>query len=333
MEAASARIADTDMASAAAEPIGLLSRRFLERYHRSLSDYRCYYDDITEVGNPSSASTAFYYVPGISGSPGQMRFSLPSLTRVFGARIYAKGLHTPAFSVSVPIWDKYTLRNADAKLVQLRADLLSMLERFDRFAVVCSSNGLYDFLAAASAFPGGFPESRVELVWVSCAPDEFAASPWERVFCPLNGVLVGGHRWFAYPNAGALRFVNPETAPSFVWRAGQQRRRFRKADVESRFHCFGLEWDYISASQLGSAARHVVDQISRPWGAPADVLIADNDGYWQGASLDTVTAVVRRYVPRATCTIREGSHVSVVNPTTLTDLFERLAVRLGVSST
>ena len=315
-------------ASAVPDPVGVLSRAFLDHYHRSLSDYRSHYDDVAEIGNPGGAWAAFYFVPGISGSPGQMRFSLPSLTRVFGARIYAKALHTEAFSASVPIWDKYTLHNVDEKLACLRADLRSMLRRFDRFTVVCSSNGLYDFLAATTAFPDGALESRVELLWVSCAPDEFGPSRWEQVFFPLNGLVVHGHRWFAYPNAAPLRFINPEAAPSFTWREGHQRRRFEKGDIESRFRCLGLEWDYISSSQLGAAARHVICQIHRPWRGAAEVLIAANDGYWQGTPLDAVEGIVRRYVPFALCTVRKGSHVSVVNPTTLTEMFERLAARL-----
>lgn len=304
-------------------PAGLLSRHFLNSYRRSLADYRLFYDDVAEVGSPDRAQHAFYYVPGISGSPGQMRLALPSLTRVFGSRLYLQGLDAPGFESHRPIWEKYTIENTDRKLERLQSDLRSLLARFERFVVVCSSNGLYDFLAAASVFRAGELEERAHLVWASCAPDRYLPTIWERVFFPLTGLLHRGHRWFAYPNHDALRFVNPEATCSFAWREGHQSRRFVKGDAESRFHALSLQWDYISTSQLGDIAQYVTSRISRPWGAPADALIAADDGYWQGVSSDAMHAVIRRYVPLARCEVRPGTHTSVVSPTNLTALFAR----------
>src|SRR5678815_1375721 len=125
-------------------PQGRFALRFVAAYHKSLADYRFFYDDITELGNPATADHAFYYVPGICGTPGQMRFALPSLVRTYGSQLYMKGLGATAFSATQPIWDKYTIANTDRKLEELRADLAAMLRRFDRFVVVCSSNGMYD---------------------------------------------------------------------------------------------------------------------------------------------------------------------------------------------
>jgi hypothetical protein len=305
------------------ERAGLLATRFIAAYRRSLSDYRLFYDDIAEIGNPSRAKHAFYFVPGISGSPGQMRFALPSLSRTFGPRVYMKGLDVPAFATGVPVWDKYTVPNTERKLAQLREDLTALLHRFDRLVVVCSSNGLYDFLAAAAKFPRGDLESRVQLVWVSCAPDHYSPTVWERVFFPINGVVVQGHRWFAYPNHDTLRMLNPETTNSLFWREGHQERRFDKADLESRFRCLGVHWDYISTSRFGEIAEHVIAQI-RPWNAPVQALIAADDGYWQGVPEETVLTTIRRYVPQAHCTFRPGSHAGVVTPTNLTEVFARV---------
>ena len=268
-----------------------------------------------------------YFVPGISGTPGQMRMALPSLSRVFGPRIYMKALHTPAFSASVPIWDKYTVDNTDEKLAMLRDDLVAMLKRFDRIVVMCSSNGVYDFLAAASTFAPGELEARVDLGWVACAPDHYSPTKWERFFFPLNGIVTHGYHWFAYPNHDALAMFNPEAVASFAWREGHQKRRVEKADVESRFVCYGVKWAYVSTTQLGAIAEHVASQIERPWNAPTEVLISDNDGYWQGVPRDAILSVVRGYIPQANCVFRPGSHVGVVNPTTLTELFTNVRAR------
>ena len=304
-------------------PCGRLARKFVAAYHRSLSDYRLFFDDISEIGDPDLAAHAFYYVPGINGSAGQMRFALPSLTRTFGPRIYVKALSAPDFSSRAPVWDKYTIPNTERKLTRLRADLASLLRRFEQFVVVCSSNGMYDFLAAAAAFAPGELESRIHLVWIACAPDQYAPTIWQRVFFPLNGIEAHGHTWFAYPNHEVLRGLNPETGNFLPWHEGHQQRKFDRLDLASRFHCLGLRWDYISTSQLGEVAQYVGARIHRPWAGPVDTLIAADDGYWQGASYDAVLNVIRRYVPEARCVIRSGSHAGVVTPTNLTELFGR----------
>jgi hypothetical protein len=303
---------------------GVFAPAFLRAYRRSLNDLRLFYDDIAEIGNPASADAAFYYVPGIGGTPGQMRFALPAMEHAFGSRIYAKAASLPEFSARVPIWEKYSAENAARKLAELRRDLAMMCRRFHCFVVVCSSNGLYDFLAAASTFPAGELESRVALAWISCAPDQYAESPWEKVFYPLNGLRWGDHRWFAYPNHDALAWLNPEATSSYAWRDGHQSRSFVKRDLESRFDLAGLEWDYVSPRQLGEAAGDVIRQISRPWQGKAEALISAHDGYWQGAPKEQVLATVRRYVPEAHPHFRAGSHIWVANPTNLREIFIRL---------
>jgi hypothetical protein len=56
-------------------------------------------------------------------------------------------------------------------------------------------------------------------------------------------------------------------------------------------------------------------------------LIAANDGYWQGVPRAFVLEVIRRYVPRARCVFRAGSHAGVITPTNLTELFGRTLAR------
>ena len=313
------------------QAVGRYAPKFLQAYLDSLNDYRQFYDDVSEIGNPNVAQYGMYFVPGISGTPGQMRLALPSVTRVFGSDIAMKALFIPSFSARQPIWDKYTVENTDEKLAKLRADLVGLLERFERIIVTCSSNGVYDFLAVASTFAPGELESRVELAWVACAPDKYLPTKWQSFFYPLNGVETHGYEWFAYPNHNALKRFNPEIVATFPWREGHQRRWLEKADIESRFVCYGVKWAYVSTTQLGFIASHVSSLITRPWNGPAEVLIADNDGYWQGIPHETILATVRKYAPQAQCVFRPGSHLSVVNPTTLTEMFMKVRNRLQPS--
>lgn len=302
---------------------GVFARAFRERYLRSLQDYRFFYDDVTEIGNPARADYVFYFVPGINGTPGQMRFLMPSLTRTYGSRIHLKALHLPEFSARRATWEKYTVANVERKLARLRADLHDLLARHERVTVLASSNGFYDFAAAAGALPEDVLRDRIHLLWGACAPDHFDPTPWERVFYPLNGFRHEGHRWFAYPNHNAFRFLNPETSNTHRWRDGSQARRFVKADLESRFHLAGLEWDYVSTSQIGALVRHVVSQIRAPLACPADTLIAAHDGYWQGKPRAEVERTIRRYLPHAHLDFRPASHLWVVTPSHVTDLFVR----------
>ncbi|MBM3851646.1 MAG: hypothetical protein FJ399_00660 [Verrucomicrobia bacterium] len=303
---------------------GLLARAFRARYLRSLDSYRFFYDDLAALGDPHDAEHVFYFVPGLNGTPGQIRFILPSLTHVFGSHIFVKALHLPEFSARRPTWEKYTLANLDRKLARLRADLLALLARHERVTVITSSNGFYDFAAAAGSLPLEDLQERLHLVWGACAPDHFEPTPWERVFYPLNGFSHKGHRWFAYPNHNALRPFNPETSHTHFWRHGDQYRLFRKSDLESRFRFGGIEWDFVSPSQLGAAIRHVVRQIRGPLPLAAHALVATHDGYWQGKSPEVVERTIRKYLPDASILFRPASHLWVVTPTYVTELLRRV---------
>jgi hypothetical protein len=306
---------------------GRFARLFRHRYLRSLQDYRFFYDDVTEIGNPAEAEHVFYFVPGINGTPGQMRFLLPSLTRVFGSRVYLKALHLPEFSARRPTWEKYTVANVERKLAQLREDLATLLAQHGRINVLASSNGFYDFAAASSCLEPDVLRERVQLLWGACAPDHFNPSPWERVFYPLNGFEHEGHRWWAFPNHNLFCLFNPETSHTHDWCDGEQRRRFVKADLESRFHFCGLEWDYVSIDQLDTMVRHVVRKIRRPIVCPAEALVAADDGYWQGRPHDVVRQSIRRYLPSGDIVFKPASHLWVVTPSHVTEMFQRLKRR------
>jgi hypothetical protein len=303
---------------------GRFAARFRECYLRSLQDYRFYYDDLNEIGSAADAEHVFYFVPGTNGTPGQMRFMLPSLVRVFGPRIHLKALHLPEFSAKVPMWEKYTVPHVQRKLARLQSDLAGLLERHERVTVLCSSSGFYDFAAAAGEWTSSLPLGRVHLVWGACAPDRFEHSRWEDVLYPLNGFTHEGHKWWAYPNHNLLQALNPETSCSFHWRDGGNERNFVKTDLESRFRCSGLEWCYTSVDQLGAITRHVAGKIRAPLRIPALALIAANDGYWQGRSRAEITRTIHGYLPGCHLDFRPDSHLWVVNPTNLTDVFTRL---------
>lgn len=309
---------------------GRFARVFRDRYLESLHDYRFFYDDVPTFGDVATAEHVFYFIPGINGTPGQFRFVLPSLTRVFGSRIHGQSLYLPEFSAQRPTWEKYTIVNVERRLDRLRADLRALFDRHEHVTVIASSNGFYDFAAASAALAPEILRDRLHLIWGACAPDHFEPTPWEKVFYPLNGFEHDGYRWFAYPNHNAFTVFNPETSNSYLWCDGPQRRRFRKADLESRFHFLGLEWDYVSPSQLGAAAAHVVRQIPGPLTCPAHCLVAANDGYWAGKPQDFVERTIRRYLPSAEIAFRPASHLWIVTPSFVTELFR--AVKRGTST-
>jgi hypothetical protein len=303
---------------------GRFAASFRTNYLRSLTDYRFYYDDLTELGNPAQADHVFYFVPGINGTPGQMRFLLPSLMRVYGPRLYLKALHLPEFSATRATWEKYTVTNVERKLTRLRTDLADLLDRFRQVTVLCSSNGFYDFAAAAGEICTGLPRGRLQLLWGACAPDRFKPSFWEKVLFPLNGFMHEGHPWFAYPNHNLLKALNPETSTSCRWQDGDRPRTLLKADLESRFRWGGLDWCYTSVSQLGAMTRHVVDQIRGPLNVPALALVAANDGYWQGRPHAEIEQLIRNYLPQSEVVFRPASHLWVVTPSYVTEMLETL---------
>jgi hypothetical protein len=298
---------------------GLLSAHFRARYLESLTYYKHFYDDVALYGDERTAKRMLYFVPGINGTPGQIRFLFPSFTRLFGSDFAVKALSLPEFAARRPIWEKYTLENVDKKRHRIIADLTDLLRRHARVTVLCSSNGFYDFVSALTLWNDAAARSRLDLVWGPCAPDWFIETFWERVFYPFNGFTENGYRWFAYPNHNVLKALNPETTTRFAWRHGRQAKVFFKNDLESRFIAGGLQWDYISFGCFNAMLRHVLADVRGPLDLDARVLVPMQDGFWQGRGVDEIKAVLDKYLVRYDVVYKNASHLWVVAPENVTE--------------
>jgi len=159
---------------------------------------------------------------------------------------------------------------------------------------------------------------------LEAAPDRFEESRWEGLFFGLNGFVINGHRWFAYPNHNLLRFINPEMTTSFTWSYEALRKTFYKIDLESRFVCFNLYWDYISIGCFNEILEHLVTGANRVLPIETHVLVAANDGFWQGRGEAEVREVISRYVAPKTMMLKDASHLWVATPENATALLQRL---------
>lgn len=302
----------------------MLQDLFKSRYLESLAHYKSFCDDIHEYGGERNARRVFYFIPGINGTAGQVRFILPSLFQKYGAHIYVRCCYLPEFSATRPIWEKYTLENVDRKRNVIVRDLGDLLSRHDNVIVLVSSNGFYDFAHAYDDLAGAAAAGRLRLLWGACAPDRFEGSLWESAFYPLNGFTHNGHRWAACPNHNLLQLLNPETGTSFRWRQGVQKKTFFKIDLESRFVVFNLYWDYLSVGCFNATQAHLVRDVAGPLDIESHVLVAANDGYWQGRTQAEITAVIDRYLSRRTVTFKDASHLWVAAPENITEILDRL---------
>ncbi len=297
---------------------------FKRRYLESLRFYKSFYDDIHEYGSERRARRVFYFVPGLNGAPGQVRFIFPSLFQKYGANIYVRCCYLAEFSATRPIWEKYTPENLDRKRAVIVKDLSDLLSRHGDVTVIASSNGFYDFLYAYDAVRDAAAGNTLRLLWGACAPDRFEESPWESVFHRLNGFVYNGHRWAALPNHDLLRFINPETNTTFRWKYGNQKKTFFKIDLESRFVCFNLYWDYVSVSCFNAMQEHLLRNASAPIDIETHVLAATADGYWQGRGEKDIMAVLDRYIARKTVLFKNASHLWVIAPENASALLNRL---------
>ncbi len=302
----------------------MFQKLFKRCYLESLKFYKHFYDDIYEYGNRDDPTKVFYFIPGISGVPGQVRFILPSLYHAYGAEIYVRCCHHPAFSATVPIWDKYTTANVDDKHHLIIKDLSELLSSYGEVVIIVSSSGFYNFVSAWQAMNDASAAKRLKLLWGACAPDHFEESRWEGLFFRLNGFVTNGHRWFAYPNHNLFRFINPEMTTSVTWSYEALRKTFYKIDLESRFVCFNLYWDYISIGCFNEMLEHLVNGASRVIPIETHVLVATNDGFWQGRGAAEVREVISRYVVPKTMMFKNASHLWVVTPENATALLQRL---------
>ena len=302
----------------------MFEQLFRRRYLESLSFYKYFYDDVREYGSPANPGRVFYFIPGFCGVAGQVRFSFPNLHARYGNDFYLTCCHLDEFAASRPNWEKYTTANLDARRAVIVADLEALLERYGEVVVLVSSNGFYDFVHAYDELAGAAAEGRLKLLWGACAPDHFDETAWEAVFFRLNGFVHQGHRWFAYPNHNLFKLINPETGTSLRWRFGRQKKTLYKIDLESRFVCWNLYWDYISVGCFNAMLAHMLRRHGRPLDIEAHVLVGANDGYWQGKTEAEVKTVIGKYLANATFTFKPTSHLWVMTPEHVADIFALL---------
>lgn len=291
----------------------MLARQFKTAYIHSLSNhFRSFYDDVHEYGNPHSTH-CIYFIHGIDGAPGQIRFALPAASRFFHTDIYVKGLYTPPFSARNAIWEKYTIANLDTRIAKIVEDLTALAERYGKVMVFCSSNGFYDFYAAASQF-NATTRASLTLFWVACAPDRFADTHWEKIFFRLNGHVHQDYRWMALPNSNYLRWLNPEVPYRHRCHAQTPPKYFYKHDMESRFFLYGSLWSYFSIGCFNDCLAHLTSHSTEKLKMPTYVLAAEYDGYWQGKDLASMKEMMGRYIENPIVLSRPTSHLWVAAP-------------------
>ena len=301
----------------------LFTDLFLRRYHSGLFYYKHYYDDVHVIGNPETCREAFYFVPGFNGTPGQMRFGLPSLIKRFGSNIYLRSLYLKEFSSRHPTWTKYTEVSLQQRRRRIIEDLREMSEIFPRIRIIVSSTGFYDFLAAYSQLENTSCEHI--LYWVSCAPDQVSHPLSENIFYQINGFTYQGQKWFSYPNHQLLRFINPECSTRKRWKHDRQRKVFYKNDLESRFFCGGLLWDYASWECITFMLRNNLDIFysqGRPIDLETHVLAATKDGFWDDSSPENIEKTLSKYLVNKRIIYKKTSHLWVVTPENISQLIK-----------
>ena len=301
----------------------LLTDVFLERYHESLFYYKSFYDDLEQVGNPETCTEAFYFIPGFNGTPGQMRFGLPSLIKKYGNNIFLKSLYLKEFSSKRPTWMKYSGQHLQLRRLKIIQDLEEMSAKYPRIRIITSSTGFYDFLAAHSQIKKSGCEHI--LYWVSCAPDQISRPFTEKIFYAVNGFNYEGNKWYAYPNQQFLRLFNPECSTHKRWRHKPQRKVFFKNDLESRFFCFGLLWDYTSWDCISKMLKNNLDayhSCGQPIELETHVMAATKDGFWDDSRPEVIEKTLDKYLVNKRVIYMETSHLWVVTPENITDLIE-----------
>ena len=310
------------------EDRGWLTDTFLARYHEALFFYKNFYDDLEQVGNPETCTEAFYFIPGFNGTPGQMRFGLPSLIRNFGPDIFLKSLYLEEFSCKRPTWMKYNGPHLQLRRQKIIRDLEEMSARFPRIRIITSSTGFYDFLAVHSQVRRNGCEHI--LYWVSCAPDQVSRPVSQNVFYAVNGFTYEGNRWYAYPNQQLLRLINPECSTRKRWRHKRQRKVFFKNDLESRFFCYGLLWDYTSWDCITQMLKNNLDEYrsnGRPIELETHVMAATKDGFWDDSRPEVIEKTLDKYLLNKRVIYKPTSHLWVVTPENITDLIENRQAR------
>lgn len=296
-----------------------LKTQFEQRYLSSLDTQRYFYDDVCEYGCPDAAEHVFYFIPGLNGVPGQVRFALPGFHTVLGNNFYIRCLSLPAFSSDRPIWEKYTAENLRQRRRTIREDLERMVARNGRVHVVVSSTAFYD-LAGVLADLSPALRDAVTVVWVAAAPDRFKPTPWESVFAPLNGLERNGRRWTALPNHNAFSLLNPEARSTYRWRSSGGRQTLYKGNLESRFRAFGLSWAYFSIDCTNWVLEQCIERVERPLDVNAYILAGTRDGYWQGKSTTDMIGLIGRYLVDPHLLWKPASHLWINTPDHISEI-------------
>jgi hypothetical protein len=293
--------------------------KFIKAYERSLKTYcRYFYDDFDEYGNRDSPHI-FYFIEGIGGVPGQIRFALPSLIKHFGTNIYIKSLNLKEFSSKEFIWNKYTLENINKKRDKIVSDLNNLEKKYKRITIVVSSNGFYDFLYAYGKLNKNLIK-KSELIWCAVAPDHFEKTKWENFFYKMNGFTKDGHKWFAFPNNNLLKKLNAELKMTHKWSYKGMKKKFYKNDLEFRFKHFGLWWGYASITCFNELLKHITNKSKYPIDIKSYILVARADGYWQGKSVSEIKKHLDKYLTNKKVVYKKASHLWLLMPENIDEI-------------
>ncbi len=296
----------------------MLSSYFKEKYKQHLKTaYTLYYDDLSEYGNPATATKIFYFIPGFDGVPGQIRFVIPSLIRKFGKNIYIKCLYLNEYSSQKAIWEKYTLDNCDKKKDVVAQDLLNLAKHHPHIHVIALSNGFYDFAYATTELAAIM--SRLTLYWAACAPDSFLNNVLFNQMYKLNGFKEKEYRWAAIPSHNWLAILNPELARTYTWKKGLESRTFHIDDLITRFPCCKLMWFYISIDAMNAYVERCLMNIRHPLNIHSYALIASNDGFWPNNKAEDKIKILKKYLANPATLTKKNSHCWVAEPSNMNE--------------
>ncbi|NCF82036.1 MAG: hypothetical protein GWP74_10525, partial [Proteobacteria bacterium] len=111
---------------------------------------------------------------------------------------------------------------------------------------------------------------------------------------------------------------------SVTWSHEAVHKTYYKIDLESRFVCFNLYWDYVSISCFNEMLERSVNGTNCLLPIETNVLVAANDGFWQGRGEAEVREVINRYVAPKTVMFKNTSHLWVATPENATALLQQL---------
>lgn len=284
--------------------------------------YSLYYDDLSEYGNPLTATEVFYYIAGIDGVPGQIRFALPSLLRRFGRNIYVKCLYLDEYAADKPIWEKYTIENCNRRKQVIIQDILMLATQHQHINILAFSNGFYDFIHASSELFSVLPQ--LNLYWAACSPDHFLPdNSFEKIYA-INGFKCGEYRWAAFPLNNWLTWLNPEMAVTHRWKRGGQHRVFHIDDVVTRFLCLKFYWFYISLDAFNACLKWSLRNFREPIQIRSCVLAAENDGFWCGPSRNNMEKTIAKYLTNTKVLKKPNSHSWVAEPNNMDEFLNLL---------